>query len=180
MSGDAQADNARLRARVAELRDAGLTYRAISAELGIAPSCAWKYHEQWIRELRRGSIDLQQRAEQAIREQHEMIRTERERLEMERDAAAEVLTARHLTISNGHIVSEITGTDDDGKPIYGDPLEDDGPVLAVLDRLQAIRDRLLKLADHEAKLLGLYAKTEVSHTGGVTYRILGVSPEELT
>lgn len=171
MTGDPQADNARLRAQVAELRARGFTYRAIACELTISPATAWRYHEDWIRELRQGSADLQERARDALREQHEMLRAERERLEMERDVAVEVLTARHLTVSNSGAVVR----DEDGQV-----LEDDGPVLAALDRLGRIRADLVKLADHEAKLLGLYAKTEVSHSGGVTYRIVGVDPEDLT
>jgi hypothetical protein len=169
MSGDAQAENARLRARVAELREAGKSYRAIGAELDIAASSAWRYHEEWVRQLRQGSPDLQERAAQAIAEQHDMIRRERERLELERVAAVEVLTARHLTVSNGVLVR------DENKV----PLEDDGPVLAALASLQAIRDRHLKLADHEAKLLGLYAKTEVNLSGGIAYEIVGVPTENL-
>lgn len=170
MTGDPQADNARLRAQVADLREQGLTYRAIAAQLTISPASAWRYHEAWIRELRQGDPDLQQRAADALREQHEMLRAERERLEMERDAAVEVLTARHLTVSNsGALVMDENG----------EALEDDAPVLAALDRLIRIRGDLVKLADHEAKLLGLYAKTEIQHSGGVTYRIVGVDPEEL-
>lgn len=170
MTGDPQADNARLRAQVAELREAGLTYRAIAAELTISPASAWRYHEAWIRELRSGSPELQERAAEALREQHEMLRTERERLEMERAAAIEVLTARHLTVSNsGALVMDENG----------EALEDDGPVLSALAALNRIRGDLVKLADHEAKLLGLYAKTEVNHSGGVEYRIVGVDPGEL-
>jgi len=41
------------------------------------------------------------------------------------------------------------------------------PVLAAMDRL-------VKLDDQEAKLLGLYAKTEINHSGAVTYEIRGV------
>lgn len=170
MTGDPQADNARLRAQVAELRERGFTYRAIAYELTISPATAWRYHEAWIRELRQGSIDLQARAEAALREQHEMLRTERERLEMERDAAIEVLTAQHLMVSNGVLI----------RNEEHEPLEDDGPALAALDRLIRIRGDLVKLADHEAKLLGLYAKTEVNVSGGVTYRIVGVDPQDLT
>ena len=169
MSGDREADAARLHARVAELREDGLTYRAIAAALDISPACAWRYHEAWIKDLRRGTPELQERAAAAIREQHEMIRGERERLELERTAALEVLTARHLTISNGVLIRDENAT----------PLEDDGPVLAALDRLQAIRDRLLKLADHEAKLLGLYAEQKVNLSGGIKYEIVGVSEADL-
>jgi hypothetical protein len=170
VTGDAQADEARLRAQVAELRDRGLTYRAIGAELTISPATAWRYHEAWIRELRQGDPDLRNRAADALREQHEMIRRERERLEQERATVVEVLTARHLTVSHGTVI-----TDENGEP-----LEDDAPVLAAQAQLNAIRDREVKLADHEAKLLGLYAKTEVNHTGTVKYEVVGLSGDELT
>jgi hypothetical protein len=169
MSGDAKADNASLRAQVAELRASGLTYRAIAAELGIAPASAWNYHEAWIRELRQGDPDLRNRAAEALREQHDMIRRERERLEQERATVVEVLTARHLTVSHGTVI-----TDENGEP-----LEDDAPVLAAQAQLNAIRDREVKLADHEAKLLGLYAKTEVNHTGTVKYEVVGVALDDL-
>ena len=172
MTSDAQADNARLRAQVADLRETrGWTYRAIATELTISPATAWRYHEAWIRELRQGSTELQQRAEAALREQHEMLRTERERLEMERDAAVEVLTARHLTVSNSGVVV----TDENG-----DVLEDDGPVLAALDRLTRIRGDLVKLADHEAKLLGLYSATKMQTDVQVSYTVGGgIDPELL-
>ncbi len=90
-----------------------------------------------------------------------------------REVCDEIIAARHVSISNGHVVSEITGHDDDGNPLYGDPYEDDAPVLAAIDRR-------IKLDDQEAKLLGLYAKVEVAHSGGVTYEIVGVDMSKLT
>lgn len=90
-----------------------------------------------------------------------------------REVCDEIIAARHVSISNGHVVSEITGNDDDGNPVYGEPYEDDAPVLAAIDRR-------IKLDDQEAKLLGLYAKVEVAHSGGVTYEIVGVDMSKLT
>lgn len=169
MTGDQQAEAARLHARVADLRDQGLTYRAIGTALDISAATAWRYHEAWLKDLRRGDPDIQERAKEALRYQHDMITRERERLELERTAAVEVLTARHLTISNGVLIRDENAI----------PLEDDGPVLSALDRLQGIRDRLLKLADHEAKLLGLYAEKKLELSGGVRYEIVGVSEADL-
>lgn len=169
MTGDAQAEVSRLHARVAELREDGLTYRAIASALDISAATAWRYHEAWIKELRRGDPELQERAKEALRAQHAMLQQERERLELERTAALEVLTARHLTISNGVLIRDENAI----------PLEDDGPVLSALDRLQAIRDRLVKLADHEAKLLGLYAEQKVNLSGGIKYEIVGVNEADL-
>lgn len=169
MTGDPQAAKALLHARVAELRETGLIYRDIGKELGISAATAWRYHEAWVKELRRGDPELQERAKEALRGQHAMLQQERERLELERAAALEVLTARHLSISNGVLIRDENH----------DPLEDDGPVLSALDRLQAIRDRLLKLADHEAKLLGLYAEQKVNLSGGIKYEVVGVNEADL-
>jgi hypothetical protein len=58
--------------------------------------------------------------------------------------AAEVLNRQHVTVSNGRIVRTETG----------EPLLDDAPVLAAIDRL-------LKIQERRAKLLGLDAPTKV-------------------
>ncbi len=89
-----------------------------------------------------------------------------------REICDEIILSRHATISNGHVVSEITGQDADGKPVYGDPYEDTAPVLAAIDRR-------IKLDDQESKLLGLYAEQKVNLSGGITYEIIGVAAGEL-
>jgi hypothetical protein len=58
--------------------------------------------------------------------------------------AAEVLNRQHVTVSHGRIVKA-----DDGEPLL-----DDGPVLAAIDRL-------LKIQERRAKYLGLDAPTKV-------------------
>lgn len=162
MSGDIEAERAQRMASVAALKEAGRTYREISAELGISTTTAWRDHEEWLKELRFGSPELRERAVAALAEQHDMLRTERLRLEMERDAVVAVLTAKHLTVSNGVIVRN-----------DGEPIEDDGPVLNAVGTLNAIRDRLIKLADHEAKLLGLYSATKMAADVTVNYTVGG-------
>ena len=79
------------------------------------------------------------------------------RLAMERAIVCDILAARHVTISNGKVLPEY---------------EDDGPTLAAIDRL-------LKIDEREARLLGLDSAAKVELGGGVTYQIVGVDPEQV-
>lgn len=67
---------------------------------------------------------------------------ELERLDMMWQAAIEVLRRQHVTVSDGRIV----------KDDYDEPILDDDPILRAMDRL-------LKIQDRRAKLLGLDAPT---------------------
>lgn len=40
-------------------------------------------------------------------------------------------------------------------------------------------DRLVKLDDHEAKLLGLFAKTQIEHSGSLKYEVVGLGDGDL-
>ncbi|MBH1938972.1 hypothetical protein I5Q34_32725 [Streptomyces sp. AV19] len=104
-----------------------------------------------------------QRALRAIvQEPAEEVRTlELERLDRLYERAVEVLERRHVTVSQGKIIYE-----------GGEPLADDGPVL------QAI-DRLLRIQERRAKLLGLDAATKTQVSGGVKYEIVGVDMDQL-
>ncbi|MFI9200172.1 hypothetical protein [Streptomyces sp. NPDC053048] len=104
-----------------------------------------------------------QRALKAIvQEPAEEVRTlELERLDRLYERAVEVLERRHVTVSQGKIIYE-----------GGEPLADDGPVL------QAI-DRLLRIQERRAKLLGLDAATKTQVSGGVRYEIVGVDMDQL-
>jgi hypothetical protein len=139
---DVKAERAKRVADVAALRDSGRTYPQIAAELGTSTTTAWRDYEEYCNDLRHGDPRIQDAAKEALWGQLARIKAERE-------AVARVLTARHLTVSNGVAVR-----------IDGEPLEDDAPVLSAVDRL-------VKLDDQEAKLLGLYAKTEVDISGGL-------------
>lgn len=74
----------------------------------------------------------------------ELIASEAQQLDDLFAAALEVLERDHLTVSHGHIVR-----DDDGQPII-----DDGPKLAAIDRLLRIRESYRKLygADSPVKV----------------------------
>lgn len=78
-----------------------------------------------------------------VREAGEDIRAlELERLDRLEAAANEVLEREHVTVSNGRVVV-----------LHETPLPDDGPVLAAIDRL-------LKIQERRARLLGLDAPTK--------------------
>lgn len=132
-------------AEAARLRTRGLTYRQIADELGMAGP--GKAHEA----VRRVLAETTQEAANDLR----MV--ELERLDQMYQAALKVLETEHYAVSHGRIIYR----DDDGKP-----LADDGPVLAAIDRL-------LKIQERRAKLLGLDApaKTNVTVSDAITSEI---------
>lgn len=124
-------------AEAALLRSKGWPYPRIAAELGYKHK-ADAYNA------------VQRVLKETVREAGEQVRVlELERLDRLEAAANEVLERNHVTVSHGKIVA---GPD-------GAPLFDDAPVL------QAI-DRLLKIQERRARLLGLDApvKKDVSLT----------------
>lgn len=133
--------------RIVALKRQGRSFQQIADELGISKSGAIL-----------GFQRVKKRVDEATDEDYAEYRDEQlARIATMREVVADVIAARHVTISNGHVVREITGRDDEGALIYGDAYEDHGPVLAAVDRM-------VKLDDHEAKLLGIYPKQAVSIT----------------
>lgn len=123
-------------AEAARLRTRGLTYRQIADKLNMAgPGKAYEA-------VRRVLAETTQEAADDLR----MV--ELERLDLMYQAALKVLETEHLTISHGRVIYR----DDNGKP-----LADDGPVLVAIDRM-------LKIQERRAKLLGLDAPTKANVT----------------
>lgn len=85
-------------------------------------------------------------------------------------AMLNVLAREHLTIQGGKVVRE-SYVDLDGTEHPGEPYRDDGPAMAAVDRL-------LKIAQRRAALLGLDAPTKIEQTS-YDYTVNGVSPEDL-
>ncbi|MFC9752994.1 hypothetical protein [Streptomyces sp. NPDC056921] len=114
-------------AEAALLRSKGWTYPRIAAELGYGH--------------RADAYNAVQRVlKETVREVGENVRAlELERLDRLEAAANEVLEREHVTVSNGRVVD-----------LQGAPIPDAGPVLAAIDRL-------LKIQERRAKLLGLDA-----------------------
>lgn len=133
----------RRRARVLELRGEGKTFREIAAAMGISLGLVHGDFETALREIPAKSVE-------AYRE-HQAAE-----LNKLRAIVQDVVERRHVIVSEGRVVHD----DDD------EPLEDDGMVLAAIDRLMKINDR-------EAKLFGLDARPEVQITGTLAYEVLG-------
>ncbi len=92
---------------------------------------------------------------------------ELERLDALQRAAWAVLAKRHVLVQGGKVVRY---ADDDGAEEV--PLEDDGPTLAAIDRL-------LKIAERRARLLGLDSPVKIDQGGTVTYVIENVDMSKL-
>lgn len=150
--GGSTHQSAELRRRIVELRDQELSFRQIAAEVGRDLNTVWYHYQAAMRQIPAAAVEEHQKKVAARLD--EQLR----RIDMEREVLMEILAKRHVVISNGHIVSEIVGEDEEtGRPIYGEPFEDDAPTMAAIDRLG-------KLDDQEAKLLGMYPKQQVSIT----------------
>ena len=136
-------------ARAAELRGEGLSYHAIARELGVSKSSAYDAVQRAFRDT------LSEPAEQARA-------VELARLEEAHDAALAVLLREHVTVSHGRII-----VGDDGQPLI-----DDGPVLAAIDRIRA-------LSESRRKLLGLDAPQAMEVTVNDLDRLIAETEQRL-
>lgn len=93
----------------------------------------------------------------------ELIASEAALLDDQFVAAMEVLDRDHVVVSHGKVIK-----DDNGEVLL-----DDGPKLAALREMRAIRESY-------RKLLGLDQPTQVAVSGTVKYEVVGVNPEDLT
>jgi len=163
--GNQRHEAAQRRDRVVQLRDKHLTFREIGMELGISTQRAHQLHKQAMRER---PVLAESAARDAERKAAQLrtIDEQRREVEAEREAVLEVLhrEGRTVVTAAGKVIEDV---------------QDDPQMLAAVDRLVRLDELLLKLADHEAKLLGLYAKSELTVSGGVKYEVVGVPVEDL-
>lgn len=125
-------DAAEKAALAARLRSRGKSYQEIADEVGFT---------------NRGTAyaAVQKVLKDTVTEAGEEVKAlELERLDKMWQAALQVMEGQHWTVSQGKVVS-----------LLGEPLPDGGPVLAAIDRLLRIQER-------RAKLLGLDTATRVS------------------
>lgn len=127
------------RAKAIQMRLDGAHYAEIATALG------YRSRGAAVQDVQRALVDLT--AEPTA----ELRALEVGRLDDMYVAVMGVLRREHITVSHGHIV-EIPDPDNEGAK---KPLIDDGPVLAAVDRL-------LKIQERRAKLLGLDAPTKVT------------------
>jgi transposase len=150
-------------ATAARLRARGLTYRRIAAELGVDVATA---HRAVKRAL---EATVAEPAAEVRQLELERLDTELERLAELEERVREVLEAKHVTVQHGAVVQ-----------LDGQPLPDDGPVLAAADRLLKIEDARRRKGERRARLLGLDAPQKVETSGQVRYEVVGVDPAALS
>jgi hypothetical protein len=153
------------RRRVVEARDAdGLTFRAIAEQEGVDVHTVYRDYQRAVRVAIQLTPEALQRAEERKVAQLARIDEQRRDVEMQREAVMEVLTrdGRTVVTNTGIVVEDV---------------QDDPTLLAAVDRLVKLDELLIKLDDQEAKLLGLYAKTEVNHSGVVKYEVVGLAED---
>lgn len=143
-------EGAQLDAEACRMRSAGKTYQQIADELGYCD-------RHRARRAVEGVL-----AETVTESGDELRKLELDHLDELRQAAGRVLARRHVTVSHGKIMY---GAD-------GEPILDDGPELAAIDRL-------VKVAERRARLLGLDAPTKVEASGQVAYVLVSVDDEQL-
>lgn len=137
-------------AQAAELRTQGLTYQQIAAEMGYASG-----RSAWDAVNRAITAVIKEPGEAVLHFELERLDAELVRLDDLEAAARKVLTARHITVSNGRVILH---------PDTGDPMEDDGPVLQAIDRLVKIEDARRRNGERRAKLTGIEAAVKVDAT----------------
>lgn len=142
-------EQAKRDAEAARLRSRGMGYRAVAEAMGVDVHTA---HDM----VRRALAEI-------VREPAEdVIQLELAKLDDMQAAVMRVLEARHYTVSNGRLI--YLGD--------GEPLEDDAPVLAAVDRL-------VRISESRRKLIGADAAQKIDTTATVKYTYEGVNPEEV-
>lgn len=149
--GNRRHETAELKARIIRLRDEGLSFREIADEVDRDVACVWRHYKTEMDKVVAPAAETH--AVRAEQRKEAQLR----RIDMQREIHEAIIMAAHKTVTVSGKVLEV---------------EDHGPIFAATDRL-------VKLDDQEAKLLGLNAKAEVNHTGEVAYRFIGVDAAEL-
>lgn len=138
---------------------------ARDAEAARLRSRGWTYQRiaDYFAVTRSAAFQMVQRVmEETLKEPAEQVRQfELERLDDLEASVRDSLERRHYVVSGGKIVF-------DG----AEKLEDDGYLLAATDRL-------LKIYESRRRLLGLDAAQKLAVTGGVTYQLVGVDPDDV-
>ncbi|MFE2382197.1 helix-turn-helix domain-containing protein [Streptomyces misionensis] len=136
-------------AEAARLHAQGLNYVEIGDHFGITRQAAMRAVQRAVREV------VQDAGE-------EVLKLHINRLEYLYEKALEILEDDHILVSHGRIV-----TDD-----AGNTFPDTAPKLAAIREARATLESFRRLT-------GMDKPNKVEHSGGVTYELVGVDPQDL-
>jgi len=136
-------------AEAARLRSRGYSYREIGEALGCDKGTAHHAVQRALKEV-------------VVEAAADAVQFELDRLDHMHKVALAVLERHHVTVSNGKVIE-----------LNGQPLQDDGPVLAAISAL-------VRISESRRKLLGLDQPAKQQISGGLTYEVVGVDPAQLT
>ena len=144
--------------RALDLRVAGLSLAQIGRELGVTESSACRYVQDAL-------SDLAKHTEDNAEHLREMELT---RLDKLIRATERILARHHVKVSRGQVVRDVD-------PLTGEVvvIEDDGPALTAIGRLQSLHES-------RRKLLGLDAPTRITDgDGNPPFKVyIGIDPED--
>ena len=122
-----------------EFRLAGYTIREIADLTGLSRSTVARRLECEIRE----TVD-------PLRAEYKRVTHDRYELLWKQCAA--VIACPPATVSDGRVVHEILGRDDEGNLLYGDPIPDTGAKLQAIARAESVLGQLRKLHGLDAPI----------------------------
>ncbi|MEU5596829.1 hypothetical protein [Streptomyces sp. NPDC020298] len=127
----------------------GLTYAEVGKHFGISKWAAISAVQRAVREV------VQEAGEKALR-------VHLDRMEYLFAKAVEVVEADHVVVSHGKVVCDAKGN----------PLRDHAPVLSAINSARQCLESVQSLT-------GMKKPAKVEHSGGVTYQLVGVDPQDL-
>lgn len=149
-------------AKAARMRSQGMSYPDIAAELGIDKGNAHRAVQRAMAEI------VAEDGAAAVAFELRRLDEELVRLNDLYKLVMDVLEREHVTVSEGRVVT-----------VDGAPLPDDDMILKAADRLIRIDQSRRSNGESRRKLLGLDQPTQTTVTGGLTYEIVGIAPEDL-
>ena len=138
--------------RALEMRRDGFTFE------DIAEHCGYADRSGAYRAVKREQAIRQEQISQTV---DELRQQELERLEHYSAEALKVLQSEHLLVQSGGVVLH-----------GGQPMHDQGPILAAIDRL-------VKVSESRRKLLGLDAATKSEVNGQVAFTVQGIAEGDM-
>lgn len=149
-------------AQAANLRKRGWSPQMIADKLHVDRTTVYAMLERAYRAVRAESAGEARQMD--LDRLDDMIR------DLERDEAGvrTLMGGRHVTVSQGRVVY-----DDNGEPV-----PDQAFALQCMDRIERMRRQRLDIMNRRARYLGLDMPAQAEVAASVTYRIIGLEPED--